>query len=373
LTGALGCSASEDKRPASGNNGGSTGTGAPGTSSDPFGNTPGGTTAPGATGNPGMLPGAAGSGSPTGMPTTCAEGMQNTSPVTPNVWLIIDGSTSMEEIFDGPTRWQALRSALMDPGGLVQTLEATVRFGMVIYSGPMNGGGAANCANLVTAPPMLDNYANLSAMYPAVQIGGWTPTDRAIEQVVATQPVTNMQVLDETLDPTYVILATDGAPNDNCDGGGLGGGQGPSAFDPVVAQRVLDATTQGVAAGMKMFVISLAGMDQTLGQHLAEVAMIGSPGVPPFAPATRDELVGTLREIINQATCQVALNGTVRAGQECSGEVTLNGWTIDCNDPNGWSMANERTVQLTGTACDQFLGGPSSVRAVFPCGVFIPD
>lgn len=309
--------------------------------------------------------------------TTCAEGDANTSPVTPTVWLVLDGSGSMHEDFGGQSRWDALRAALMDPGGVVETLQHSVRFGMVLYSGNQDDSIAmgGECYQLVTVQPALDNYQMLSAQYPAVELGGWTPTDRALDQVVTTLPVTNsQQVLDAKPDPIYVILATDGAPNDHCSqDGSLTRGAGSSQFDPATAQKVLDVVGKGVQMGMQMFVISLAGDDQQLAMHLQQVADLGGTGQPPFTPSNKDDLVATLQKIIGNATCQVRLNGSVVAGKECSGEVMLNGTTLACDQADGWKLADESTVQLTGMACDSFLQTQSQVHATFPCDAFSPD
>jgi hypothetical protein len=363
----------------------------------------GGSGNPISTANPRAAGGIAGAQAP----MICAEGLSNTSPVTPTIWLVIDGSGSMADEFGGSTRWESLRSALMAPDGVVSGLQQNVRFGMVIYSGgeqmvPACAGvvnfacgcytGAepacctaacggtppvpvGMCADLVVVDPAISNYMTLDAAYPAHEIGGWTPTDRALEHVVTALPVLNGPIVpDLKKDPIYVILATDGAPNDQCNGAGFGGGGGGAAgFQPVVAKRVVDTVTAGVQKGMHMFVISLAGDDPELSAHLVEVANIGSPGQKPFVPAGKDELVAALQQIIGGATCQVELNGTVAMGQECSGEVRLNGIALPCNAPDGWSMANERTVQLQGTACSSFVGVASQVHAAFPCAVFLPD
>jgi hypothetical protein len=352
-------------------------------------------------------PGSGTSSSTSGkQPELCAQGNANASPVTPTVWLVIDGSGSMKESLGGPSRWEALRSALMDQGGVVPDLQHVVRFGMVIYNGPddqnqtqcnapdkinllcgcLSGferaccGAACGgtpppppadptmCANLVTVDPALDNFMTLDAAYPAREIGGWTPTDRAMEHVVANLPVLNQQMLDTQGDPIYVILATDGQPNDDCNGMGSG-----NDFQPEVAQRVLDAVTSGVQMGMSLFVISLAGDDQQLRMHLEDVAAAGGTGKPPFEPSSKDALAATLREVVGGASCQIALDGEVQMGQECTGQVTLNGAALDCGSDNGWRMLDPRTVQITGSACDMFLAAQSQVHAAFPCGVFIPD
>ena len=63
----------------------------------------------------------------------------------------------------------------------------------------------------------------------------------------------------------------------------------------------------------------------------------------------------------------------VDMGQECQGDVQLNGQTIACNSDNGWRLTNPRTVQLTGSVCDMFRTSDSMVVAQFPCNVFSPD
>jgi hypothetical protein len=305
----------------------------------------------------------------------CAEGLANTSPITPTVWLVLDGSGSMDEDFSGETRWQALRAALMDDGGIVSTLASNVRFGMVLYSGAESEDGEpppAQCVDLTVVDPALENYAAIDAQLPQDEPGGWTPTDRALEHVVDNLPVTNMAVPDEELAPTYVVLATDGAPNDRC-AGDSGGGGGRNEFDEVTAQRVLDVVGRGAGAGVKLLVISLAGGDDDLQTHLEEVATLSGTGFQPFVPATRDELVTTFQQIIGGASCQIALDGSVMLDQACTGTVTLSGFPLACNDDNGYRLIDERTLQLTGDACSDFLAVDSMLYASFPCGAFTPD
>jgi hypothetical protein len=335
---------------------------------------------------------------------SCAEGLATTAPVTPTVWLVVDGSGSMDEAFEATTRWEALREALIDPGGVVATLEAAVRFGLVLYDGPEDGllstatcfmpenidpgclcfsgfepaccqascgatpmpaQAPAQCANVSVIEPALSNHAAIDAAYPGQPLGGSTPTDRALERVVSALSLAGPMPPDSQTGPVIVVLATDGAPNDAC-GGTI------NATGVEVAQRVVDAVSDGVSMGMRLFVISLAGDDAELRSHLQQVASVGSPGQSPFEPSTKGDLVAALRSIISGATCQVTLNGTVAAGQECTGEVTLNGEPLSCNSPDGFRLTDDHTLGLTGSACDRFLAAQSSLHAQFPCGVFIP-
>jgi Mg-chelatase subunit ChlD len=290
----------------------------------------------------------------TGSTDTCASGMQSTSPVTPTVWLVVDGSTSMNT-----------RSTLMDAGGVVDSLQAKVRFGLVIYA----GGDPTDCVQLVTVQPALNNLAALAAQYPMNPLANGTPTDKALDYVVNNLPVLNTGVLDATTGPTYVVLATDGQPNDNC---GTGGGsfQGTGVD---VEQRVVDVTEEGTRNGMQMFVISLAGGDTRLQSHLERVAGATASKTPPYAPSTRDDLIMAFEKVIGGASCLVSLDGKVDMGKECSGNVRLNSVALSCNQADGWKLFDPSTVQLTGTACDTFLQQQSMVIANFPCEVFSPN
>jgi hypothetical protein len=346
---------------------------------------------------PSGSPGAASGASGVGPGATCAQGLATTSPITPTVWLVVDGSGSMDEPFESSTRWVALRAALMDPGGVVASLQAAVRFGLVLYDGPLDGqltscfapenidpsclcfsgyepfccqagcgGPPAECANVMVVQPALSNHAALDAAFPGQPLGGSTPTDRALQRVVSEFSMLAPPQPDTRQGPVIVILATDGAPNDTCVGM-------LNVADLDVERRVLDVVGDGVQMGLRMFVISLAGADAELRNHLQQVAQLGSPGQPPFEPSTKGELVDALQNIVGGATCQVALDGTVAVGQECSGAVALNGESLSCNATDGWRLVDDHTLQLTGAACARFLASSSSVTARFPCGVFIPQ
>ena len=69
----------------------------------------------------------------------CASAMVNTSTATPDILFVVDGSGSMCGPFGGSTRWQALRTALLEPtNGLIYQLQASAVFGMVLYDGTID-------------------------------------------------------------------------------------------------------------------------------------------------------------------------------------------------------------------------------------------
>jgi hypothetical protein len=332
----------------------------------------------------------------------------------PTIMFVIDGSGSMCAPFGNSTRWTALRTALLDPmKGLIFRLQNSVSFGATLYDGTIDitlaltqggGGGSSQnpgcalnyasmkdqgmCPQLVDVlPPKLNNAMVIDAAYPKTELGGSTPTDKALNHVMdGLLAMVQQQGPDQkAMSPVYVILATDGAPNDICVGGTGGDGS---------AQRagVISAVDRGAAAGITTWVVSLAGGDAMLQAHLDEVAKHGDPKnamAKTFNPTNPDDLIMTLARLLGGAVgCHINLNGTVTVGQECAGSVKYNGKTLPCCEkagsgfncdqkpaamPNGWRLSDDHSIELVGDSCTSFLlGADELLQATFPCEVFRP-
>lgn len=330
---------------------------------------------------PSVIQGAAGTGLKEGQ---CARQNIVTARVVPTIWLVIDGSGSMLSPLSQmtqQTRWSALTEVLMDPDtGIVKSLESDVEWGVVLYDGPLPGGfalpvmlpdggtrqlpPAETCPRVVVSEPKKNAYMDISAVVGTDPLGGSTPTDKALNVVVGHLDDMSGQVLDARVYPTIVVLATDGEPNDFCEmGGGFGAGGGD------VRPQVISAVTQLAAMNIKTYVISLAGEDQNLTAHLNDVASAGATGLPPFFPATKEDLVQVFRDIIGPETaCEVVLNGSVKPGIECTGTIKINGVALACDDPNGWVLKDPATVTIQGTACEQYKQDLNAIlEADFPC------
>ena len=304
----------------------------------------------------------------------CADVDLTTMQVVPSVVLIVDQSQSMEtnELTRGVTRWDALEEALVGPNGvaggsgtgpgatgLVFDLQAQVRFGLALYSGDNS-----TCPILTTIPDPLSgvttgSYAAIKVAYDAASPIQWTPTHLAMQQV-----------LDQVLaapppDPVIFILATDGQPNE-CSR------DSTATAEPQVIVQAQRAFT----AGIRTYVISLAGTDAALQAHLDQVANAGvgaaptaTPPATSYAPSDTAGLRDSLRTIIGGAlSCTVELNGRVVPDMACMGRVELDGTGLTCDGPNGWRLLDETHIEILGTACDTLLGTPgSTLTASFPC------
>ena len=349
-----------------------------------------------------------------GSDMVCASALIQTHNVTPSIVFVIDGSGSMCEQFGGSTRWQALRSALLDPmKGLIKRLDSSVWFGATLYDGTidpflaLSSGGSlgmtsacelqhldqkssGECPGLTEVmPPKLNNAMAIDAAYPQAELGGSTPTDKAMKHVMDALIATRQpQAPDQQAqNPVYVILATDGAPNDICVNGVGGDGS-------VQRQGVISAVDAGAAAGITTWVISLAGNDAALQSHLDEVAKHGDPTnsmAHTFNPTNPDDLIMTLAQLLGGAVgCHIMLSGKVTVGQECQGNVDQNGvrlpccqrssaggWTCDgmpAATPDGWHLTDPSSIELLGDSCSKFLlGSDTLLHASFPCSVFLPS
>jgi hypothetical protein len=266
--------------------------------------------------------------------------------------------------------------------GVVKTLEHDAKFGLIEYDGKLPGGGAGGtplpdggiamfssppattCPRIVSLEPKLDNFADMDKVYTPDPLGGSTPTDKAMQEVLKHLPPTAaMAGPDKTASPTIVVLATDGAPNDFCS---------MEFFPPDVRPAVITATQQLAQNGNKVYVISLAGDDMMLQTHLVDVAKAGGTGKPPFVPMNKADLIKAFRDIIGPvASCDVKLNGMVKMGSECKGSIKINGVDIPCNDPNGWSLKDTSTITIAGTTCDKYkMDAQALLEADFPCDIF---
>jgi hypothetical protein len=233
-------------------------------------------------------------------------------------------------------------------------------------SGPDAGTPAAACPRLLQVNPALNNYNPINAQYANAGPGGSTPTALALDAAYKLVPA-QQQIPDQNVGPAYVILCTDGEPN---------GCQDPSAWASgglqTDYQGPINEVTEAANSGIKTFVVGIAVNAQAQA-HLEDLARIGNTGSPAFSPASKDELVQRLTEIVGGAIgCEVTLNGTVTVGQECTGEVQLNGQPLACNGPDGWILKDASHIELQGQSCRSFMNDPNAVlHAGFPCGVFV--
>jgi hypothetical protein len=298
-----------------------------------------------------------------GNSTVCAGTDITLEKQIPTVLLLVDQSASMNAKFGVSDRWQTLRTALMDPtAGIVNTLQAQVRFGLSLFSGR---NGAPPCPELTNVAPALNNFAAIDAAYPVptTAIIDDTPTGESIDAA--------SMALQAVMEPgqKVIVLATDGEP-DTC--------KNPDS-DPAGGKEVaLTAAENAFKAGVFTFYISVGNEVSDL--HATQMANVGQ-GYPRtdamqrfYRANNQMELGAAFTTIVNGVrSCAFPLNGMVKKGGEASGTVTLNGAVLPLGDPNGWRLSSPSTIELQGTACDTVKNVDKPVvHASFPCGTIVP-
>jgi len=381
----------------SGNGGGASIGGAASTAS--------GTTSTGETGSV-TLPGGNGGGGAGG---GCNDLEVTFEKVVPTVALLVDRSQSM--FFDGSVSvremlWDPLYFALMDPSGVVMPLENEVRFGFTAYNS-IDPDPA--CPALTSVAPKLGNHADIDAAYTAA---GMTP-DNYYKWDTPTGESINLLVPELLADPDpgqkYILLVTDGNP-DTC-----------TRRDPQCGAGLsIDAVQKAYAAGIATFVVGIgdivtgaddgcwgrcgvehlqdlanAGTGQPvlrntnqdfintctdkdntgapiyIGEYVDDPALSGS--APYYTASDPAALQTTLAELIAQVrSCSFEMNALVDLELANLGTVSIDGAPVSYEDPNGWRMANEYTVELVGGACEQIQGDSQGLFISFPCEIKTP-
>jgi hypothetical protein len=324
----------------------------------------------------------------------CANASVSAMRQIPTVYLVIDGSSSMNAPFGGGgTRWSVMREALVGGNGVVTKLESIVKFGMTIYGNR----DPAMCPSLVEVkPPALNNLMTMSAMFPQIETGGGTPTGEALQGVVDSLPDFSQPTLDGVMEKApIIILATDGEPNGcneaiaaavNCANAAdlvacLGDLAGQVANAAATYETTIAAVQTAKDKQIPVWVISLAaGLNNipdlqrtaNIGAGLDENAM---PGATIYSPQNPDDLTNTLTQLIGDVVdCTVQLNGTLDVARACEGTVTTNGVPLECGSPEGWVATDSKHITLQGMACSQFKFDPAVfLDARFPCDVIQPD
>jgi hypothetical protein len=312
-----------------------------------------------------------GEGGPGDSADACVQLKVTFTPQTPTVVMLIDQSGSMKEQFDTGTRWNVLRSALIDPmTGIIPTLQAKVRFGLALYTSD-NGFGDMDpkhaCPIITEVPPALNNLMAISAQYLPDDQKDDTPTGESVDAAV--------KILDAVTDPgpKVIVLATDGEP-DTCDNSDP---KGDTELE-VARQRSLSAVQNAFKAQITTFVISVG--NEIGDAHLRAVANAGQGLAVDvdtmdrfFRANSQADLAHAFDTIVNGVrSCVLTLNGVVDQTQAGTGSVVLDGKPVTYNTPDGWRLNSPSVLELTGAACTAIKNGDHDIAISFPCGVIVP-
>lgn len=278
-------------------------------------------------------------------------------PQVPTFQLIIDQSGSMDDDFGGVTRWEAVEDTLVGNGGVVTELQSSIRFGASLYHNPM----AMTCPQVQSLAPQLDARDEIATLLGGELPDGDTPTGESIEQVTA-------ELLSDTWEGDKVmVLATDGEP-DTC---AIPEPMNQAEQD-LVRGVAVDAVASAYSQGIRTFVISV-GPD-IAAEHLQGLAnagvgaAAGDPDAPFYVASDTASLLAAFESIVaGLRPCDFVLNQPLPAALAPSCSVTVNDAPFPYDDPDGWSVSDETTLELQGAACAAIQEGVVSIQLECSC------
>lgn len=352
---------------------------------------PGRTTEPAPTGIP----------VPSGPPTGC--GGEEIAAVidVPRLYFVIDGSGSMLEALPGQTRskWRAAQTAIVT---LLRAIGHRVEYGAATFPGtestcdagrqimPFTRGDAPDPSSSRNGKSLQHLLDRLSLIEP----GGGTP-------VAATLAALRPSLVGSS-SRTYVILATDGAPNCNpdascgtascipdiegaflegqqcgvefscCDPAVVGKGASGNCVDDAAAFAEVSALAE---AGVPTYIVGMPGAG-AFEQLLDRLAVAGGTardaGPRYFAVEDEAELSQALLEIGTGVAidCDLSLSEVPKDASLVN--VYYDGNVVAYDPENGWEWDGASALSLRGAACDELRSGAvANVAIVYGCNTVI--
>ena len=292
---------------------------------------------------------------PSGPDASCPAVNFTAKAVTPSISLLIDRSGSMNDPIGGTTRYNAIRTSLVDQtNGVVTKLQGKAYFGASLYSTDLP------CPRLYSVPRAINNRDAIAQLINSQSPNGNTPTGPSIDQAVAAFAATPPPAGS----PPIIVLATDGLPNE-CNSNDTNVGQ----------QKSIAAAKASYAAGIRLFILAVGnGINDAHLQAMANAGagvQQGQPNAPYFISNTPQDLTNAFNQIIGGVlSCELMINGTVDQNQAMGGTVVLNGMTLQYG--TDWTLSGPSTIKLLGQACETLKNSTNPmVTASFPCGTVI--
>lgn len=232
---------------------------------------------------------------------------------------------------------------------LTTDFDENVRFGLITFPGEGGGrGGGGTCTpGSLQVPIDLGSAGMIAAVLDRTQPNGGTPTGEALQ--TALTEFQKRVALDSVMPERYVLLVTDGQPTCPNARGGQGGN---TDADKQLTISALDALSK---EGIKTFVIGYdAALDPQFSMALTEFAQHG--GTDRYY-AVQDEMsLAEAFKTISSAviSCEMEISSSFTRPEYVN--VNLDGNKLVLDDPNGYRIEG-RNVIVQGDACTTLQSG----------------
>jgi hypothetical protein len=258
-----------------------------------------------------------------------------------------------------------LREAIVEPEhGLLASLDASASVGLMMYTSFDGYASSQGCPIITRVDAQIGNADKLRLAYRAAEPAplGDTPTGESIDAAVL-----QLSRVQGTA-PQYILLLTDGAP-DTC-----------AQPDPQWGlPETLAAAQRAFDQGIRVYTVGVSA--EINGSDLQALANAGSgkdptlvygrdPGAeqPLFARTDPRQLADQLKGIIGDVrSCSIDLGTPVGSDRTLDGRLVLDGQTLSQDAQNGWTLVDDQTVLIHGSACEKILGDGERLQVRFPC------
>jgi len=266
--------------------------------------------------------------------------------VQPNVLIVLDRSSSMNEDIGGGTKWEIAKQAITD---LLAAEGGQIRFGLAMYPGTNSdcSQGSRCTAGRVFVDPAASTTARINMTLGAAgtcDLG--TPTAEILASLIDYAP------LEDTMHPDYILLITDG--QSNCD-------------DPVPEVTALAGETPPVHT----FVVGFGdGVDPDELNALAEAGGTARPGGPPsYYEATDPMSLAQAFEAIAGSVLSCSYTLSTVPPDPTQLYVYVDDMPVARDPGAGWDYdAATNQVTFHGAVCNRLLGGQATeVVIVYGC------
>ena len=282
------------------------------------------------------------------------------TPTVPTMQILVDQSGSMTTDFGGTPRWDAVIDSLVGSNNsVVASLQSDIRFGLSLYTGD-----AMTCPAIQEIPAQLDARDEIQTLFAANAPANETPTGESFAMVAAGVAA------DPWPGDKFIILATDGEP-DTC---AVPNPDPGSPEETEARDAVVTAVSDAYDEGIRTFVISVG--DQIAGTHLQAVANAGAgvqsgdPDATYYQALDQQALVDAFNDIIaGVRDCTLALDTPLTMELAPSCTVSINDSDVPYEDPNGWNLVDETTIELVGNSCTQIQEGVVIIEMRCTCEV----
>ncbi len=308
----------------------------------------------------------------------------------PNLYFVVDRSGSMLDALPG-SAYSKYENARIAISVMLRAVGHRVHYGAAVYPALVNQDGCAPglevfptqagdspsfAAKSENGPVLARLLTKLGNLVPS----GGTPTAATLRALEPT--IVGLQGK-----KTYVVLMTDGAPNCNleltcgaeacipniehesisgmdcdarlncCDPKQVGE---PGVGYCVDADATETAIAEYEAKGVDTYVVGMPG-SEAYGAVLRRLAVAGNTarpgGTPYYAVSDTSELSAALLRIGAEVaiTCDLALED--EPVDPSLVNVYFDDRLVPASDGSGWRYTSEKSIQFTGTACDELESG----------------